>query len=123
MVPDTNIIISYLGGEVSVIDAFSMWKLKGGYLYLSSIVEAELLSFPKLSPYQIEIMNLFLEENFIPISFDRHIARIAAEIRRTQKVKLPDAAIAATALFLRAPLMTKNYADFEKITNLQLVRI
>ena len=122
MILDTNIVISYLDGESSIVEACSAWKMKGGYLYLSSIVEAELLSFPKLSLYQIEIMTLFLEENFIPVSFDRQIAHIAGEIRRTQKIKLPDAAIAATALFLKVPLMTKNYSDFEKIMRLQLIK-
>lgn len=65
----------------------------------------------------------FIEENFTSISLDQAVARIAAEIRRSTKVKFPDAAIAATALFTHTPLVTRNQRDFKHIPGLNVITI
>jgi predicted nucleic acid-binding protein len=40
------------------------------------------------------------------------------EIRKTHKIKLPDAIIAATALVNNQTLLTRNIGDFKNIENL-----
>jgi len=40
--------------------------------------------------------------------------------RQLTKLKLPDAIIAATALHLGMPLMTRNVKDFQKVPDLDL---
>jgi len=67
-------------------------------LFLSTVVETEVLSFSGWTHAEKAAAEQFLEENFTSISFDRSIARIAAKIRAEKKIKFPDAAIAATAL-------------------------
>ena len=69
------------------------------------------------------VVKKFLEENFVSIIFDRAIARMTADIRVTQKVKLPDAAIAATAIFTNSALITRNIKDFKKIKGLDIIEI
>ena len=64
-------------------------------------------------------MEVFLTENFFSVPFDRPLARIAAAIRHTAKIKFPDAAIAATALYTHTPLVTRNLRDFKNIPDLQ----
>jgi hypothetical protein len=61
----------------------------------------------------------FLEDSFTSMAFDRAIARITADIRRTATIKLPDAAIAATALYTHTPVVTRNQRDFKRIPSLR----
>ncbi|EDN64989.1 PilT-like protein [Beggiatoa sp. PS] len=42
------------------------------------------------------------------------------QLRQTTSLKVPDAIIAATALHLKLPLMTRNIKDFQKVPHLQL---
>lgn len=121
MTIDSNIIIAYLAGEEEVIRELSAWKSIRRSLFLSAIVEAEVLSFSGFTKQERKITEKFLEENFTPIPFDRIIARITAEIRSARKIKFPDAAIAATALFTHTPLITRNIKDFRKIPGLSVV--
>ena len=123
MTIDSNIVIAYLTGDKAVIAALSQWKETGLPLFLPAIVEAEVLSFPKLTEKELATMETFLGENFLSIPFDSAIARIAASIRRSTKVRLPDAAIAATALFTASPLVTRNVRDFRKVKGLTLISL
>lgn len=123
MTIDSNIIIAYLTGDEKVVKALSDWKRVGVPLFLSSIVEAEVLSFAEWTTEEQRSAELFLEENFVHISFDRAIARLAASLRRTGRIKLPDAAIAATALYTGSPLVTRNVRDFRKVVGLTIVNL
>lgn len=121
MTLDSNIIIAYVGGEDRVIAELSRWKEEGVLLFLPTVVESEVLSFSKWSDKERKNTEQFLEANFVSIPFDRSIAHMAAAIRRDRQLKFPDAAIAATALFTRTPLVTRNVQDFKKVPHLQLV--
>lgn len=121
MTIDTNILIAYLSGDKSVIQFLESWRNQGGFLYLSTIVETELLSFSGWTDKEEQQVRTFLEENFISISFDRNVSRIAAELKRKINIKLPDAAIAATAIHTKTPLVTRNVKDFKKIQELKLI--
>ena len=118
---DTNILIAYLAGENGIVEPLNEWIEKGGVLYVSTIVETELLSFSGWTVNEEAEVDKFLEENFISIPYDRNIARMAAKLRKDSKIKLPDAAIAATALFTNTPLVTRNEKDFKKIKELQVL--
>ncbi len=120
MTIDSNIIILYLGGDAVVQDAIINWRRGGRPLFLSTVVETEVLSFRGWSGDERRATEQFLEENFTSIPFDRSIARIAAAVRRDTAIKFPDAAIAATALFTRTPLVTRNFRDFRNIAELSL---
>lgn len=112
MLVDTNILIAYLNGDPRVVEAFTLWRNEGGIFYLSALVEAELLSFRGASAKDIERMGKFLQENFVFIPFEREISRLTGKLRRDKKMKLADAGIAATALHLGVPLITRNKKDF-----------
>jgi predicted nucleic acid-binding protein len=49
------------------------------------------------------------------------IVRRAIALRRQRRIKIPDAVVAATALHLGLPLMTRNVRDFGGIDGLVLV--
>lgn len=124
MTIDTNILIAYLGGEPEVVDQIKTWKQTSCSLFISSVAECEILSYPKLSLEESRRIALFLSENFIILPFDSQRAKYAAAIRRIiHSLKLPDAAIAALAAETGTSLVTRNVRDFQKIPNLQIIKI
>ena len=54
-------------------------------------------------------------EVFSVLFIDQKIADMAIEIRKKQRIKLPDAIIAATAKVLDLCLVTRNIDDFKKV--------
>ena len=121
MTIDSNIIIGYLAGDRKVTQALQTWTSESRQLFLSTIVESEVLAFSGWKGSEYSSTVAFLEESFTSIPFDRSVARIAAELRRSTKIKLPDAAIAATALYTHTPVVTRNVKDFRKIPGLEIV--
>lgn len=119
MIPDTNVVIAYLEGEDAVVQTLSQWR-DNASLLLPTVVESEVLSFNAWDETERRITEQYLADNFISIVFDRPIAHVAAQIRRTTRIKFPDAAIAASALYLRLPLITRNLRDFKRIPGLDL---
>lgn len=123
MTIDANIIIAYVGGDNSVIEALSRWREEGRPLFLSTVVETEVLSFAKWTAEEHQDTEEFLSVNFTSVGFDRNLARAAAAIRRSVRINLPDAAIAATALYTGTPLVTRNVKDFRNIVGLKVLTI
>ena len=121
MVLDTNILISYLNGEQSVIDFISGLKRQGRALFISSINVAEILALPDLTTSDIKNIKQFLSE-FISVPFNDVLAETAALIKRIYKISLPDAAIAATALTYKVSLITRD-KQFKKIKELNVLSL
>ncbi len=123
MTIDTNIIIAYLGGDEKVIETLYSWQRSGNVIFLSTVVETEVLSFSNMTREERCDIEKFLEENFTSIPFDRSVARIASDIRAKNKIKFPDAAIAATAIFTHSPLITRDQKHFRRVSGLQILTI
>ena len=123
MIIDTNILIDFVSGDEQIIQVVRDWRERGVALFISTIVEAEFLSFSKMVGETRQLAIQFLEENFISVPFDRPIARLAADVRQTTNIKFPDAGIAATALFTHTPLVTRNVKDFRRVLGLQILSL
>ena len=126
MTLDANIVIAYLAGDQAVSELLSQLRRGGTTLFLSPVAETEVLSFSPWTIAERQATEAFLEENFASIPFDRAVARIVADIRRKTKIKFPDAAIAATAIFTNTPVLTRNQRDFKriaKVTSLQVFTV
>lgn len=123
MTIDTNILIAYLAGEASVVDELTRLRSLGTPLILPTVVEAEILSFRDMTRSERDKTIRFLEENFSSVAFDRTTAHIAAIIRSKCRIKLPDAAIAATAMLTHSPVMTRNVRDFRKVEGLDIIEL
>ncbi len=113
VVVDTNILIELAEGKKE-IDRF----LHNNRLFVSVVTEMELLSWPKLTESQHQFFKILLRDCEI-VELIPEIRKIAVEIRKANKIKLPDAIIAATSIFLDAPLITFD-SGFSKIKNLNL---
>lgn len=121
MVLDTNILIGCLEREPNIVPVVNTWKQEQRTLVVSSISVTEILALPSLSSHDIKTIRAFLK-NFFIVSFDNHLAEIAAYFRREYRLTLPDAGIAATAIQSELPLVTRDKA-FRKITELKIIAL
>jgi len=99
---DTNAVIYLVSGRLAL-------PLPDGRYSISIITEIELLSFPGISTEEEQKIRDLLS------SLDRvHMTDAVRDetirLRRNNRLKLPDAIIAASALTLRAVLMTNDQA-------------
>ncbi|WP_425291150.1 type II toxin-antitoxin system VapC family toxin [Spirosoma linguale] len=90
-------------------------------LYVSAITEIELLSFSQLDKEsEIQIRFFLDDENCRLVELISAIKEQTIKIRKRHRIKLPDAVIAATAIFLGIPLLTFD-SGFVKIDNLDVI--
>lgn len=116
---DTNVIIYYLDRDENVWAVVRGIVGQNAVVYVSAMSEIELFGFPKLSEEEmLEIDGVLRTMSVVPV--DSQIARLAGEIRRSYGLKVPDSAVAATALYTGSTLLTRNVRDFKKIPLLRL---
>ena len=119
---DTNAIIYYIKGDSAAALALNKLFSQPQPIYVSAITELELFSFSNLSVQETDRIEETLNSlSVIPV--DSKIARIAGPLRQSHRLKVPDSAIAATALFTNTTLVTRNISDFKKIPNLKFLKI
>ena len=121
MVLDTNILIAYLKGEPEVVAALGQWRREGRGLVVSSISFAEVLALPALSGSEVQVVTRFLR-TFLCIAFDERLAEKAARLARLYRLKIPDAAVAATAVDCAMPLVSRDQG-FRKVREVSLVEV
>ena len=105
---DTNILIDYLVGRDEAEREIGRYR---GRL-VSIVTWMEVLAGARGQEDE-DVVELFLRD-FQVIELDRAIAREAVHIRRTRRVRLPDAIIWATAQSKSALLVTRNTKDFPR---------
>lgn len=108
---DTNIILSH------VREGFFDTAPPHAQFVISVISEAEVLRYAGLSEHDLRELDLVISTLRI-VDVNSSIARRAAALGRTRSTKLPDLLIAATALELGLPLITRNLRDFRDIPEL-----
>ena len=109
---DTNMVLFHL------LQATAAPFIPNTYT-ISVVTEAELLRLGGIGDHELaDIEHLLAILVRIPVT--SVIARRAALLGRTRKTRLPDLLIAATALELGIPLLTKNTKDFKGIPDLRL---
>jgi hypothetical protein len=113
IVLDTNAVLYLLGGS---LDPMSLPK---GEYFISFITELELLSYPNLSKSEEEKIKIFIDSVDV-IGLNTDIKRETIHLKRKYKIKLPDAIICATALFLNASFLTFD-RSFKKIKEITLI--
>ncbi len=103
---DTNAVVGLLKGNASLIQTLQAATWVG----ISVITELEFLSFPDLSTTDESLFQQFksrVEVIDLQASDDKLLTRII-EIRRSGKVKLPDAIIAAMTIESNATLLSQD---------------
>jgi predicted nucleic acid-binding protein len=113
---DTNIII-YLSQRKLKVNDFAK---KESNLYLSSITYIESLGY-SFSSKEEEKEISELCEIFERLFLTEKVEEQTIQIRKTKKIKLPDAIIAATAIVYDLTLVTCNTDDFKNISGLKIL--
>ena len=105
---DSVIIIDYLN---DVLPARSWLLTHRRAVVLSAVTVAEVLSDPTADAARIDRYRLLLQ-TFKMLGINRSTAARAASLRRTERLRLPDAFQAAVALEYGLILATRNTKDF-----------
>jgi predicted nucleic acid-binding protein len=113
---DTNAAIYLLNGNIELAQL-----LDEKNIIISFITELELLSKPGLTLAEKKIIKSFLNDCTI-YDINAIIKDRVIDLKQSIKIKLPDAIIASTALWLNVPLVSAD-ADMKKIKSLNLISI
>jgi predicted nucleic acid-binding protein len=118
---DTNTVIYYLQQLFPpAAEKFIDESLKNAMPCISAITEIELLCWKTENEKDLVVLNNFINDALV-IELEKSIKLKTADIRKSQKIKLPDAIIAATALVYELTLITRNTDDFKNISKLELI--
>jgi len=118
---DTNTAIYYLQRQFPpVAEKFIDNSIRESPPCISAITEIELLCWKTSSRQDLEVLFNFISDVLV-IELDQAIKLQTAEIRKANKVKLPDAIIAATAIVNGLTLVTRNISDFKNISELKII--
>ena len=113
---DTNILIYLTQGRLRISD----FAKKRGNLYISSVTYIEALGYPFPNQDE-EKATTELCEIFERIFLTKEVEAQTILIRKSNKIKLPDAIIAATAMCYNLTLVTHNSDDFKNIQGLKIL--
>jgi predicted nucleic acid-binding protein len=84
---------------------------------ISAITEIELLCWKTATEKDLSILQSFINDMMV-MELERPVKLKTADIRKTKRIKLPDAIIAATALVYDLTLLSRNISDFARIEEL-----
>jgi len=94
--------------------------LKESQLCLSAINEIELLCWKSPDPEDFKVLKNFINDSVI-IELEKPIKTKTAEFRNQYNIKLPDAIIAASAVYYDLTLITRNVKDFSQVSELKWI--
>ena len=112
---DTNIALYLLNGDTTIAEL-----LNGRDVHVSFVTELELLGFQDIKEEDRSIIEELLN-NCIIVDLNQAIKRITVDLKQKYKLKLPDAIIAATSIYMNLPLISAD-KDFDRISDLQFIR-
>ncbi len=122
---DTDVLIDFLVGVQPVKDQIADF-IKAEHLQTTAVTCFELLSGADESKRGDAVRRLLDALNVLPL--DREAARHAADVRRKlarkgEAIGMGDSLIAGIALAHSLPLFTRNKAHFQRVENLELVKM
>jgi predicted nucleic acid-binding protein len=113
---DTNVILDFLGGKLPEKTELFLSEIIDDRINLSAINKIELLGFSNVEQVLIDLVSFA-----VIYHIDNEIIEKTIELRKKYVIKLPDAIIAATAIVNDLILISHNFKDFQKITELNFV--
>ena len=116
-IADTNVLIKLGQGNEQIANLLAAKDIS-----ISIITEMEILAWPQHKPAEIVKAKAMIS-HFNIVGLNEPIKDRAILIRRQTKMKLPDAIIASTALFLGIPLITSDdgFKRVEKLIDVVLI--
>ena len=116
---DTNVIIDYTSNLLNKEGFEFIENIFNTDFNISVIVEIEALG------YNEEVSKMQLLENFLALAnvipLDKTVTKKTIELRKSKKLKLGDAIIAATALVYDLTIITRNTSDFKNVDGIIMI--
>ena len=112
---DTNVLLYVIAGNTAVISYINE------EFYISEISEIELLGNKGITDIQLKYRSKIID-NCTVVGLSEYIKRITIQLKQSYTLKIPDAIIAATDIYLNIPLLTAD-KEFKKIKELDLILI
>jgi predicted nucleic acid-binding protein len=112
IVVDTNIPLYIIGGIKQTK------KISEANLFISEMTEIEMLGNKDISEIQFRNRTNIID-NCLIINMSTRIKRMTIGLKQKYNIKVPDAIIAATAIYLDLPFVTAD-KGFKKIQELDL---
>jgi predicted nucleic acid-binding protein len=113
---DTNVVLDFMGRKLPDKSKILLSEIIDDQINISAINKMELLGFDHVE------QNLVAFVNFADVCYiDDEVIDQTIALRKKYKIKLPDAIIAATAIVNNFTLISHNFKDFQKITELQFI--
>lgn len=109
---DTNFLIYLLNGYAVITPYLN------NNFFISEVTEMEMLGVKDIPQGVLKIRTGLIENCYI-VNFNSDIKEIAIRIKQKTTIKLPDAIVAASSLYMSLPLVTAD-KSFAKITGLDL---
>lgn len=116
---DSNAIIDFLADKFSGKNLDFINEVIDAIPVTSGISKIEVLGF-QTSPADQQILTSFFDDAIV-IDLTNAVAEQTIAIRKSHKIKLPDAIIASTALVFNLTLISRNTYDFRKIDGLTII--
>jgi predicted nucleic acid-binding protein len=116
---DTNVISDYFSSSLPTSAMQLLDNAIDAVPNLSIITQIELLCWSTDPIVEQHIKNFIDDSSILDITAD--VIANCVEIRRSKKIKTPDAIIAATALTYNLTIITANEKDFTGIKGLKLI--
>ena len=113
---DTNILIEYSSNNLPNKAQNFVSEIIDEDFNISVINKIEILSHSSAGKQIEDFIDL---SKIIPLT--DNVINMTIELRKSNKSKLPDAVIAATAIVNDFILLTRNIKDFEKISELKVI--
>jgi len=113
---DTNVILDFMGGKLPAKSEYILSEIIDDQINLSAINKIELFGFSHVEQVIIDLVSFA-----IIYHIDDEIIDKTIELRKKYKIKLPDAIIAATAIVNDFALISHNFKDFQRITELNYI--
>ena len=114
-IADTNALLYLLSGNPCMKPYLS------SYIGLSVISEMELLSFSGITAFEEERIRSLIQDCHV-LFLTENVKNKTISLRRTYKIKLPDAIIAATAIENKLQLITAD-KGLKRVSELNLLLI
>lgn len=116
---DSNIIIDAAAGEPPAVKILQQ-ACEAEWAGISAVTRLEVFGYPDLQQKEEEVLTSILSV-LDEVSVDSDVITRAIQLRRTGRIKVPDAIIAATALEKKAWIATRNEQDFHDIEDLKVL--
>jgi len=116
---DSNTVIDYLDGKLPPTGMSFIDTIVDDTVLVSVITKIEVLGF-NVNPSSHKILNDFMEDATV-LPLDDDVVKQTINLRKSNKIKTPDAIIAATAIIHNLELVSRDISDFKNIEGLQLI--